>query len=461
MMTASAALAALWRDAGLPEAALGYAALDEAPPLLTSSFAVDVAARATIGAAALAAAELFFLRGGARQRVSVAAAAAAAAFHSERLLRIAGRPASDFHDAVGGLYRTGDGGWVRLHTAFAHHREGLLRLLACPPERGAVAAALARRAAEAFETEAAEAGLCVAALRRFTVWDALAQGRAVVARPVRISRISAAPARPLPAAERPLAGLRVLDLTRVIAGPVCGRALAAHGAEVLLITAPHLPAIAPLVVDTGPGKRAAFLDLRGEAGRARLVALLAEADVLVQGYRPGALAALGFGPAEAARLSPGIVTVSLSAYGEEGPWRSRRGFDSLVQTATGFNAAEAEAAGESRPRPLPVQALDHASGYLMAFGALAALHRRASEGGSWHVRVSLAATARWLRGLPRVPDGFARPAPAAEAFADCMVAMGSPFGDLDLVRPPAEMVLTPARWDRPPVPLGTHPPCWA
>ncbi len=131
-----------------------------------------------------------------------------------------------------------------------------------------------------------------------------------------------------------------------------------------------------------------------------------------------------------------------------------------MQTATWFNAAEAEAAGELRPRPLPVQALDHASGYLMAFGALAALHRRAIEGGSWHVRVSLAATARWLRGLPRVPDGFAWPTPAAEAFADCMVAMESPFGDLDLVRPPAEMSLTPARWDRPPVPLGTHPPCW-
>lgn len=461
MMAAAAALAALWRGAGLPEAALGYAALDEAPPLLASSFAVDVAARASIGAAALAAAELFFQRGGARQRVSVAAAAAAAAFHSERLLRVAGRPAADFHDAVGGLYRTGDGGWVRLHTAFPHHREGLLRLLACSPERAAVAAALARRAAETFEAEATEAGLCVAALRRFSVWDSLAQGRAVAAQPVRISRIGPAPARTLPAAARPLAGLRVLDLTRVIAGPVCGRALAAHGADVLLISGPHLPAIAPLVVDTGPGKRAAFLDLRGEAGRARLAALLAEADVLVQGYRPGALAALGFGAAEAARLSPGIVTVSLSAYGEDGPWGGRRGFDSLVQTATGFNAAEAEAAGESRPRPLPVQALDHASGYLMAFGALAALHRRAVEGGSWHVRVSLAATARWLRGLPRVPDGFARPAPAAGAFADCMVAMGSPFGDLDLVRPPAEMALTPARWDRPPVPLGTHPPCWA
>ncbi len=314
-MTAAATLAGLWRDAGLPEAALGYAALDEAPPLLASSFAVDVAARATIGAVALAAAELFFLRCGERQCVSVAAAAAAAAFHSERLLRIASRPAADFHDSVGGLYCTGDGGWVRLHTAFSHHREGLLRLLACPPERAAVSAALARRAAEEFETEATEAGLCVAALRRFPVWDAHAHARAVAARPVLISRIGPGPVRPLPAAERPLTGLRVLDLTRVIAGPVCGRALAAHGAEVLLITAPHLPAIAPLVVDTGPGKRAAFLDLRGEGDRGRLAALLAGADVLVQGYRPGALAALGFGPAKVARLSPGIVGVSLSAYG--------------------------------------------------------------------------------------------------------------------------------------------------
>ena len=169
----------------------------------------------------------------------------------------------------------------------------------------------------------------------------------------------------------------MLDLTRVIAGPVCGRTLAAHGADVLLVTAAHLPAIAPLVIDTGRGKLSTAIDLRAPDGRERLAGLVREADVVVQGYRPGGIAALGFGPAEAARLRPGIVYVSLSAYGHVGPWAGRRGFDSLVQTASGFNAAEAAAAGTpDRPKPLPCQILDHASGYLMAFGAIAGLIRR-------------------------------------------------------------------------------------
>ncbi len=211
------------------------------------------------------------------------------------------------------------------------------------------------------------------ALRTFAEWDAEPQGRALASLPLlAFERIGAAPAAPLGAHARPLGGVRVLDLTRVIAGPVCGRTLAAHGADVLLVTAAHLPAIAPLVIDTGRGKLSTAIDLRAPDGRERLAGLVRDADVVVQGYRPGGIAALGFGPAEAARLRPGIVYVSLSAYGHAGPWAGRRGFDSLVQTASGFNAAEAEAAGTpDRPKPLPCQILDHASGYLMAFGAIA------------------------------------------------------------------------------------------
>ena len=328
-------------------------------------------------------------------------------------MRVDGEAPGERWDRIAGAYPCGDGRWVRLHTNFPHHRDGVLALLGCAYDRDAVAAALRGWRAFDFEQAAAEAGLVVAAMRTFAEWDAHPQSAAIAARPaVSITRIGDAPPAPLPPnPDRPLSGLRVLELTRVIAGPVGGRTLAVHGADVLLLTSPSLPSIPTLVIDTGRGKHSAHLDLRDPDGPATMRELLSGADVFLQGYRPGGLAGLGFAPADAARLRPGIVCVSLSAYGATGPWGGRRGFDSLVQTATGFNAAEAEAAGLDTPKPLPAQALDHASGYLLAFGALAALHRRATEGGSWHVEVSLARTGHWLRGLGRVPDGLACPEP--------------------------------------------------
>jgi crotonobetainyl-CoA:carnitine CoA-transferase CaiB-like acyl-CoA transferase len=260
---------------------------------------------------------------------------------------------------------------------------------------------------------------------------------------------------------RPLAGVRVLDLTRVIAGPVCGRALAAHGAEVMRITAPHLPGFAELDIDTGRGKLSAALDLRAAEERDRLTGLLRSAHIFVQGYRPGGLAQLGFSPEACAEARPGIIAVTLSAYGHEGPWARRRGFDSLVQNASGLNVAEAEAAGVPAPRELPAQALDHASGYLMAFGALMALARKAQEGGSWHVRVSLAQTGHWLAQLGRLADGVAHPDSAFAEISDLLATTDTPsFGRLTFVRHAAQLSETPAHWLRPPVPLGSHAPVW-
>jgi len=426
--------------------------------VLASSFRIDDAAQATIAVAALAAAELLLLRTGRRQRVSVDRRHAAVEFRSERHLRVAGAPPPETWDSMAGLYSTEDG-WVRLHTNFPHHRAGVLRLLNAS-DRDTVAAALLRRRAMAFEDEAANAGLCVTALRNFDAWDAHPQGWAVSDRPVRIEWIGDAPPQALPSLPRPLGGVRVLDLTRIIAGPVAGRTLAVHGADVLAISAAHLPSIPALVMDAGRGKLSAQLDLRGLDGRARLEALAREADVFVQGYRPGALASFGFSDAALAALRPGIVTASLSAYGESGPWRNRRGFDSLLQTASGFNVAEAEAAGQATPRPLPAQALDHASGYLLAFGIMTALHRRATVGGSWRVAVSLAATGRWLRGLGRVHDGLSATELRHGDVADLLEETESGFGPLTAVRHAARMFDTPAAWERPSVPLGTHEAVW-
>ena len=459
----SEAIATLWRDAGLPADLLRQLHLSGADPILPSSFAVGTAAQASLGASALAAAALWDLRTGRRQQMDVDMRHALAEFRSERYLRVNGGAAPELWDKIAGTYRCGDGRWVRLHTNFPHHRDGVLRLLGCAHDRVAVQAALGKWEAEAFEQAASDAGLVVAAMRSFEEWDRHPQGAAMLGLPpLTIDRIGEAPPEPLPeAGDQPLSGVRVLDFTRIIAGPVAGRTLAAHGADVLLVTAAHLPAIAPLVIDTGRGKRSCQLDLRDPDDKRALHKLLHRTDILVQGYRPGGLEARGVGPMAAARARPGIVYVSLSAYGHLGPWADKRGFDSLVQTATGFNHAEGLAAGIDGPRPLPAQVLDHAAGYLLAFGAMVALHRRATVGGSWLVRVSLAQVAQWLRGLGRVDDGLAVPDQRFEDVGDLLETVPSGFGELTVVRHAAQLSETPARWGLPSVPLGTHAAEWA
>lgn len=459
------AVAGLWLAAGLPAAALDRLQLSGADPVLPSSFAVGTAAQASLGASALAAAMLWQQRSGRWQDVAVDMRHAVAEFRSERYLRVGGEPAPEFRDKVSGLYRCGDGRWVRVHANFPHHRDGVLRILGCLHDPAAVRSALQKWDAEAFEATASEAGLVVAALRSFDEWDRHAQGQALHGMPpLTIERIGEAPPQPLAAlpatGARPLCGVRVLDFTRIIAGPVAGRTLAAHGADVLHVSAAHLPSIAPLVIDTGRGKRACQLDLRDPDDKRALHKLLHGADVLIQGYRPQGLAELGVGPEAVARARPGIVYVTLSAYGHVGPWAGKRGFDSLVQTASGFNHAEALAAHSEEPLPLPAQVLDHAAGYLLALGAMAGLHRRAAEGGSWHVRVSLAQVGQWLRGLGRVEGGLQAPDPCFEDVEDLLVTLPSGFGELRAVSHAGRLSETPAYWALPSVPLGTHAPEW-
>jgi len=445
----------------MPEEALGYIELPGTDPVLPSSFSVGMAAQCSMAAAALAAGEIWHMRGARRQRVSVDMRHAAQ--EARGYFTLDGVQPNRW-DKITGVYRCGDGNWVRIHANFAHHRDGALELLGCPTgatvERRTVERALSRWSSLEFEQAAADAGLVVAALRTFDEWDRHPQGIAVSQLPlVSIERIGDAAERPLPRYghdPRPLQNIRVLDLTRIIAGPVCGRTLAAYGADVMLLNSPNLPNI-NAIAETSRGKLSVLADLETASGRITLGNLLRSAHVFVQGYRPGALDAQGFGPEDVARLRPGIVYVSLSAYGHVGPWARRRGFDSLVQTASGFNHAEAQAAGQEAPRPLPVQILDYASGYLMAFGAQAALARQATEGGSWHVRVSLAQTARWLRSLPRVPNGLACVMPPLEDYLEESV---SGFGKLAAVRHAVRFSATPAKWSRPSVPPGTNSTVW-
>jgi crotonobetainyl-CoA:carnitine CoA-transferase CaiB-like acyl-CoA transferase len=451
----------LWVSVGGDPSALDAVTLTGEEPQLPSSFRVAAAAQASIAATGLAAAQLWKLRSGQSQDVAVDMRHAVVECRSERYLRVDDKPPPPAWDAIAGIYRTRDQRFVRLHTNFRHHRDAVCRVLNCKPERDEVQAALMQWDGEAFETAAYASGGVVAMMRSHQEWSDLPHAGALAALPLlSIEKIGEAAPRPWPSGDRPLAGLRVLDLSRVIAGPVAGRTLAVHGADVLLISGPDLPAIPWLTIDTGRGKLTSFVELKSEQGRDSLRDLLASADIFSQGYRPQALAALGFSPQDAARISPGIVYVSLSAYGHAGPWAERRGFDSLVQTATGFNHAEGQAAGVDGPKELPAQMLDHATGYLMAFGAMIAKARQSREGGSWHVRVSLARTGRWLSNLGRVADGFKTEDLKGETVQPFIEEIPSGFGPLRSVSHSAALSKTPAFWARPAMPLGSHPAEW-
>jgi CoA-transferase family III len=466
-MTSLQTVHTLWRNAGLPLEALESLRFTGQDPVLPSSFAIGQAAQVSMAAAGLVASSLGLLRGEVARRVSVdmtQAAMECAAYFS-----VDGQ-SPELWDPIAGLYACGqhaDGGWLRLHTNFAHHRDGVLSLLNLPlgptTSRENVAKALCAWSAESFEEAATRAGLVVAAARSFEQWDQHPQARVLANKPlIQMERIGDAaplcwPAHPKNAP--PLQGLKVLDLTRILAGPVCGRTLAQYGAEVMLVNSPHLPNIAS-IADTSRGKLSAHIDLRGARGKTDLQRLLQEAHVFVQGYRPGAIASHGFDPEAAFKQRPGLVYVSLSAYGDDGPWAGKRGFDSLVQTATGFNVAEALAAGSVQPKALPVQILDYATGFLMAFGAQAALHRQAREGGSWLVQLSLARTGQWLRSMGQVDNGFEVERPAIEPFLE---TSASGFGLLRALRHGVRFdapYLAPYPF-RPSMPPGSHPPHWS
>lgn len=461
MRTNSEILADLWMLVGGDPAALQCVTLTGTEPALPSNFRVGAAAQVSIAAACLAAAEIDRLRCGRRQSVTVDMRHAVVECRSERYLRRDGEGPPPAWDTLAGIYTTADGRYVRLHTNFPHHRAAIVRVLGCEDNRDAVQAALATWRGEAFETAANESGGVVALMRSRDEWLAHPHGQALAGLPVlTIEKIGEARPRPWPDGQRPLEGLRVLDLSRVIAGPVAGRTLAAHGADVMLIATPDLPAIPWLTIDTGRGKLSAYADLATADGRDALRDLIGGADIFSQGYRPLALAARGFAPDEVAALSPGIVCVSLSAYGDIGPWKTRRGFDSLVQTATGFNHAEGQAAGIAGPKELPAQILDHATGHLMAFGAMMARLRQAREGGSWHVRASLAQTGNWLWGMGRLAGGVTAPDLAAADIRPFLADMPSGFGRLSAVTHAAQLSATPAYWARPAVILGSNPPRW-
>lgn len=459
-VSAWAALEGVWGLAGGDPGALERIELSGEEPALPSVFPVGTAASACIGAAGLAASELWRLRTGEAQAVRVDMRSAAIAYRSEHYLRIDGERVAG-PDRARSYFRDASGRWMQLHMVYPHHRDGILAELGSADDEEEIARAMSRREAFELEETLAAQGLPGYAQRTRDEWVAHPHAAALTTVPVfEMVRIGDAAPRPLPAGDRPLAGVRVADLTRVIAGPVCGRTLAAHGADVIRIHPPHLTELPVLAIDGGRGKHCAHVDLRDADDRSAFDALVANADVFVQGFRPGGVASLGYGPEAVAERRPGVVYVTLNAWGEAGPWAGRHGFDSLVQTATGIVAEGSMARGIEEPSPLPCQALDHSTGYLAAFGAMMGLARRASEGGSWLVRVSLAASGRWIDGLGRM-DGLAAPDPEFAAVSDRLERRSTAFGEMTSVRCAEELPATPPRFDLPSAPLGAHACEWA
>ena len=435
-------------------------------PVLPTPFRIGAAGAAALAATGLAAADLWELRTGRRQEVAVDLRQAAASLRSGHYLQVNGAKVRNERNPVMGMYPARNGRWSYIHANFPNHRAVALSVLGCEENREAVRRAVANWDALELEEAIIAAGGAGGMVRSMTEWAQHPQAAAIASLPLlEIVKIGEAPVEKLHEGDRPLSGIRVLDLTRVLAGPTCARTLAEHGADVLKITALHIAARDDQEYDTGHGKLSARLDLRQPRDLDMLRGLVREGDVFSQGYRPGTLAGRGLSPEELAALRPGLVYVSLCAFSHKGPWASRRGFDTVVQNVSGITTRQGELFPGAEPGPqfYPVSAIDYLTGYLMAFGAMVALARRAREGGSWLVRISLAQTGRWLVGLGEVPEAALKDTPEEFQRADLdrwSIESDAPAGRLRHLGPTVQLSQTPPYWARPSVPLGYNEPAW-
>ena len=438
----------------------------EGDPILPTSFRITDTSTAALGAVGLAVSDLWETRTGRRQEVTVDARRATASLRSGKYMQMDDAHVSTERNTVMGVYPAKDGRWSYLHCNFPNHRAAALSVLGVSEDRDAVTKAVAKWDALELEEAIIAAKGAGGMARTMEEWAKHPQAAAIASLPLmEIVKIGDAPPEALPEGSRPLSGVRVLDLTRVLAGPTCARTLAEHGADVMKITAGHLPNIGYQEYDTGHGKLNAQLDLRDDSARETLRGLVRQTDMFSQGYRPGTLGGRGLSPEELAELRPGIVYVSLCAFSHEGPWASRRGFDTVVQTVSGITSRQGDLFPGATPGPqfYPVSAIDYLTGYLMAFGGMVALNKRIHEGGSWLVRISLAQVGRWLVSQGEIPESQLKDVPAEftpEELAAWSTVSDTPMGKLGHLGPVLGLSETPTRWARPSVPLGHHDPAW-
>lgn len=458
--TARTAIRSLLHGAGLAA---------EVAPLRLTGLAPDYATRhrivlaavAALGAQACAAEAWWRHRGGRGQDIEIELVQAAAGLCTVHYQRQHGysMPARPGAELKGGFYKTADGRWFYPIGPYPHLRNGILDALDCPNNAAAIGRAIGSMPADELEALFASRKLPGVFVRTREEWLAHEQGALLSGVPViSIEKVDDEDGSG-PGGERgaqPLSGLRVLDVSHVIAGPVAARTLAEQGAQVLRVSAPHQPDPVQQIMDTGIGKRSAFLDLDVPADVRRLRMLCSTADVFVQSWRPGGMERRGLSPREVAGIRPGIVYVSVNAYGGAGPWATRGGFEQVGQIVSGIAHDEGD---DGQPRLVPTFLLnDYLTGYLAAAGAVVGLLLRATRGGSYHVSVSLTRTSMWVQAFGTVarPDAPIDPADLRPRLE----RRNSPFGSLDQVPPIAQFSLTPSRWALPPAPLGAHAAEW-
>lgn len=465
-MPSASALDEVLAVRGLTPPPVGEITITGADPILDTRFTIAGNLAAVQAGIGVAVSDLWELKTGRRQRASIDARHAAVGIRSAYRLQ---RPDASgaFKDVVNSEHNemrtiaqpwpTKDGRWFLPHFGLPNLRERVLNVLGCEPTPASVAAAVATWDGVALENAIDEARACGAMVRTNEEWLAHPHGKVLAQKPiVEIIKIGDSEPEPLPVGERPLSGMRVLDATRILAGPMAARTLAEHGADVLMVSAEHLPYIPEHVTDTSHGKRSCFLDLRKHDDAATMRTLVGSADVFTNSYRQGALAKLGFGAEDVAALRPGIVYVSINCYGADGPFSHRAGWEQMGQTVTGILHAN----GDGKPKLLPAPACDYTTGYLAAYGALVALARRARDGGSYHVRVSLCQSGMFIYRQGKVaPDAPVAPLTPDEIDA-LRIENRTTAGPLRHLKPMLQLSETPPRWDRPTPKLGSDKTEW-
>ncbi len=457
---------------GLPTPAPDHVAITGADPFFRTPFRIGETVACVLAASGVAASDLWEHRTGRRQLVAIAVAEAAASLHVVNYTQSRDAdgtyrplPPSDSMQHMMSItqpWPTADGRWFLPHFNLPHLERRVLGVLECESQVDSVSAAVARWNADDLESAIARARACGGKVRSREEWLAHPQGAYLATRPVvEITKIADGPPEALPPGDRPLSGIRVLDLTRILAGPTSARTLAEHGADVLMVAAEDTPQVPEFVRDLSHGKRSTFLDLRQAADVATLTALAREADIFVNGYRPGRLAERGFGLDDLVKLRPGIINVSINCFGSGGPFADRGGWEQVAQSVTGVTLTHGTMTGAGQPKLAPAPMCDYVTGYLAAYGAMIALGRRTREGGSYNVQVSLCQSAMFYQRQGLV-DGFDdAPGTLTAAELDPLyVPESSPYGDLLTLGPVLRMSETPCRWALPTPKLGSHRPEW-
>ena len=465
------ALDELFRVRGCQNLDPGELQISGIDPVMDSKFKLGEVAAAAHASVGVGVNDIWELKTGRRQKIQISVRSAAASLISNKFIEIRQRNGEyqklvdkdhEFNRQLNGIYRSKDGRWVLPHFGLNHLRDRMLSLLEACPDQSSISKAVLKWDAIDLENAIAELNLCGGMVRGNSEWLAEPHGTVLSKKPViEIIKIGESDPEPIPSSSRPLGGVRVLDLTRILAGPIAARTLAEHGADVLMVTAENLPQVHAYVADTSHGKRSCFVDIKENEGAKKLKDLTIGADIFSQGYRPGAMEKLGFGPEELSEIRPGIIYLSINCYGFDGEFSNRGGWEQVAQIMTGLTTIEDESTKMNSPSLLPAAANDYITGYLGAYGALLALARRAKEGGSYHVRVSLCQTAMMIYRNGKIQNELAPKELSLREIADLSILSSTHLGEAKHLAPVLYLSETPPFWEMPTPKLGGNKAEWS